>query len=161
MLLNIAKLLWYLSFPLFLGLAIYIYIYLPNTVLFGDQIELSVTKTVFFYSLVGVMLFANFAFNLIGNLVAYFPAPFLLVPKKAQWTETIKARKKLAVQLKNWFRGILLLFNIFLILFGASIYVLNTPETIINVQAYFYVVAVFLIVWLIYYPFALSDAPES
>jgi len=159
MLLKVAKLLWYLSLPVFLGLAIYIYIYLPDNITLAEGI--STSKSSFFYLLVGVMLLINFAFGLISNLIGYFPKILLFVPKKSEWTASLSARKKLARQMNRWFKGLLLMFNAFLIVFGGSIYTLNNPDTIVNVQPYFYVVMVFVVVWLLYYPFAFKNAPES
>lgn len=151
--LTIAKMLWYISFPLFLGLAIYLYIYLPDRFFLYPNGIYPVSKTTFFYGIIAIMLLKNFLLSLLADRLAYLPKPFLPAFRKNHWTCSLSNRKALARRLKNWFRGILLLFNASLILFGAQIYVRNHPETIVKLDGYLYVLLILFGLWLIYYPF--------
>ncbi len=161
MLLRVAKLLWMLSMPAFLGLATYIYVYLPDNVrLIPSVPNTLISKSLFFYGLIGAMLFINYSLNVAGGLLALLPSTFLPIPKRTLWTQSIFARKALAKVFKNWFRGLLLFINAFLIFSATQVYVTNTPDTIVNVATAFYVLIVFVVAWLCYFPFAFSDTSE-
>ncbi len=161
MLLRVAKLLWYLSFPGFLAAAVYVYIYLPDRVrLLEGSTAVIISKNVFFYGAIALMVFINFAVNFAGGMLAFLPAPFLLIPKRKIWTAKLYTRKVLATKFKNWFRGSLFFINIFLVLVCANLYVYNTPDTIVDVTNYFYVVAAFLVLWCVYFPIAFLDTTQ-
>lgn len=129
---RIFKIIWFVSVMAVLGVLLYIYASLPETILLGDQPDgLQFSRSVFFYSAVGILAILNSSTLFISRL---YPAQ--------------------AAAFKAWYFGMVAVINLFFIVSMAFISVSNGSEKFDyeSIGTIIYGVVALVLIWLVAWP---------
>ncbi|MBD0401807.1 hypothetical protein [Flammeovirga sp. EKP202] len=110
------KFIWALSLFIFLGYSLLAYIYFPDSgvMVIGatkDASAMVMSKSDFFYTSMGILLFINIALAGLGASVLHLPQQLIVVPNKSKWLETKETQQQLLEGVKGWTKGLATLIN--------------------------------------------------
>ncbi|NME68189.1 hypothetical protein [Flammeovirga aprica] len=110
------KFIWALSLFIFLGYSLLAYIYFPDSgvMVMGateNESAMVMSKSDFFYSSMGILLFINVALAGLGASVLHLPQQLILVPNKAKWLQSKETQQQLLESIKGWTKGLATLIN--------------------------------------------------
>jgi hypothetical protein len=146
---------WLLSMLGFLVTLVVVQIYLPTHVVFEmkDVLEFgyAFTKDTFFYVSLAIAIVVNSCLLAFGNLFAYLPKTYILVPKKQFWLQDREHHVLLAKKFKDWTKGVLFFCNLILIYFLVSVWALHDQFLKYNTSWVFILFLIGLGLWFLYY----------
>ncbi|KXX71208.1 hypothetical protein [Flammeovirga sp. SJP92] len=161
------KFIWALSLFIFLGYSLLAYIYFPDSgvmVMGATETEsaMVMSKSNFFYSSMGILLFINIVLAGLGASVLHLPQQLIMVPNKAKWLQTKEAQQQLLESVKGWTKGLATLINGLLLSTLGVIY--RTQGHDIEAPKVEYspmVFSVLIFAWLIAYFFIMKSPKET
>lgn len=160
---KLVKYLWILSFLVFLGFFMLMYVNMPELLRlqeFDQGERWLVTKSNFFYGMLFLMVLLNAGMNILGATLAFVPPQWILLPKKSVWLKDLSSRKILNDRVKGWSRGVALILNLLLLTITVVIFRFNNgiaPD--LTFLVYFLLIS--LVLWKVYWFILFNKIPEE
>ncbi|TAF35420.1 MAG: hypothetical protein EAZ57_04835 [Cytophagales bacterium] len=111
---KLAKVFWLISLFMFLALILVNHVNAPELMVlpFRDAFfSDSITRDTFFYASLGIFIFTNLVFMIVGRIYPLVFS-FLPLPQKNVWNTNPRTRALLFEQLNDWTKGIAFVFNL-------------------------------------------------
>ena len=151
---------WLFSLIAFLVFLIYTNLYLPAYVnVIGEDKLLE--KANYFYITLAIGVLLNGSLLLLGGALHFVPSFLMPIPKRTEWMEDERKRKKLYLNLKSWLKGLGVCFNLFLIASIIDIYDNNDTDIYVPTSWMFVLVGVLTLAWLTTYFFWFRHLPTE
>jgi hypothetical protein len=157
---RLTTLFWVFSLVLFLVVLIYTNLYLPTFVnVIGENSLLK--KSDYFYIAIGIATLMNGSLLILGGAFSFVPSFLMPVPKRNEWTEDERKRRKLYLDIKGWLKGLGVCFNLFLITSLIDIYDTNDNDIIVPTAWLFVLISLLTLGWLVTYYFWFNRIPTE
>ena len=159
---KIIKPLWVLSFLGCFAIILLTYAHLPLNVNIGniENNGFAISKNLYFYYTIGILLFLNVVLNIAGRAIQFVPREGIIIPNKKTWLTNKKSTKELFFLVKAWTRGLALILNLFLCTFYTVIYNENSEGNFM-LGWILYLIAGLLAGWFLYFFVLFFSKPES